>query len=219
MKLTTTHLIDMIAEIPQNVPYRYVNTKSQSIVELTEVNTADGSISIKRTTKDDTVKLSKVNFDKIKAISDGLIENAPISIDDLLRNNDNVRSAIEAVLVRTAEIYTYTVRNHKNLVWVPSHPHDVGEIVKLSPDLYSLLREQTVKSFDDKLLKTATKLMKKQLEETRDLIKAQHDLKDRIDILPSAVNAEKLAKILNEQLSKISDLIERQDTLHKLLTK
>lgn len=219
MKLTTTHLIDMIAEIPQNVPFGYVNTKSHSIVELTDVNSGDGSVSIKRTTKDDTVKLSKVNFDKIKAISDGLLENTPISIDDLLRNNDNVRSAIEAILVRTSEIYTYTVRNHKNMVWVPTHPHVVGEIVKLSPDLYSLLREKTVKSFDDKLLKTAIELLKKQVEETDRLKNAQNELTDRINLLPTTFNTDKLVKILNEQSSKISELEERQDTIHKLLTK
>lgn len=219
MKLTTTHLIDMIAAIPQNVPYSYVNTKSHSIVELTDVNSGDGSISIKRTTKNDTVKASKVNFNKIKAISDGLLENTPISIDDLLRNNDNIRSAIEAILVRTAEIYTYTVRNHKNMVWVPSHPHTVGEIVTLSPDLYSILRERTVKTFDDKLLKTATELLKKQIDETQDLIIVQRELQGRIELLPSTFNTEKLTKILNEQSSKISELVERQNTLHKLLTK
>ena len=219
MKLTTTHLIDMIAEIPQNVPFGYVNPKSHSLVELTEVNPGDGSVSIKRTTKNDTVKLSKVNFGKITAISDGLLENTPISIDDLLRNNDNVRSAIEAILVRTSEIYTYTVKNHKNMVWVPTHPHAVGEITALSPSLYSILRERTVKSFDDKLLKTATELMKKQLEETQNLIKSQNELMGKMEILPSTFNTEKLSKILNEQLSKTTELRERQETLHKLLTK
>ena len=73
MKLTTTHLIDMIAELPQNVSFGYVNTKSGSLVELTDVNAAEGSISIKRTTKEGTEKLSKVNNDKLKAISDGLL--------------------------------------------------------------------------------------------------------------------------------------------------
>lgn len=219
MKLTTTHLIDLIAEVPQNVPYSYVNTKSHSIVELTDINSGDGSVSIKRTTKDDNVKLSKVNFGKIQAIADGLMENTPISIDDLLRNNDNVRSAIEAILVRTSEIYTYTVKNHKNMVWVPTHPHAVGEIVKLAPALFSLLREKTVKSFDDKLLNTATELLKKQMEDTKGLITSQNELTDRIKLLPSTYNTDKLTKILNEQLSKISELVERQNTLHKLLTK
>ena len=86
MKLTTIHLIDMIANIRKNVKYSYVNTRSHSIVELIDVNSAEGSITIKRITKDDTIKVSKVNHDKIKAISDGLLENTPISSDDLLRN-------------------------------------------------------------------------------------------------------------------------------------
>ena len=201
------------------MPFGYVNTKSHSLVELTDVNPSDGSISIKRTTKNNTVKLSKGNLSKIKAISDGLLENTPISIDDHLRNNDNVRSAIEAILVRTRTIYTYTVRNHKNLVWVPNHPHVVGEVITLSPDLYSLLRESTIKSFDDKLLKTAIEILNKQLIETQNLIKIQNELKNRIELLPSTFNTDKLVKMLNEQLSKSSELVDRQKTIHKMLTK
>lgn len=219
MKLTTTHLIDMIAELPQNVSFGYVNTKSGSLVELTDVNAAEGSISIKRTTKEGTEKLSKVNNDKLKAISDGLLENTPISIDDLLRNNDNVRSAIEAVLVRTSEIYTYTVKNHKNMVWVPSRPHKAGQIVVLVPDLYSILRERTVKSFDDKLLKTAIEVMKKQLAETESLTKVQADLKNRLELLPTSYSPDKLSKMIKEQSSQIEDIKTRQETLFKLLTK
>ena len=219
MKLTTTHLIDMIAEIPQNVPFGYVNTKSGSLVELTDVNAAEGSISIKRTTKEGTEKLSKVNNEKLKAISDGLMENTPISIDDLLRNNDNVRSAIEAVLVRTSEVYTYTVKNHKNMVWVPTHPHEAGHIVVLAPELYSILRERTVKSFDDKLLKTAVEVMKKQIADTENLTKVQSDLRNRLELLPTSYSPEKLSKMIKEQSSQIEDIKARQETLYKLLTK
>ena len=219
MKLTATHLIDLIAEIQQNVRYSYVNTRSHSIVELIDVNSAEGSIIIKRTTKDGAVKVSKVNYDKIKVISDGLLENTPISIDDLLRNNDNVRSAIEAILVRTAEIYTFTVQNHKNMVWVPTYPHAVGEITALSPSLFSILRESTVKSIDEKLMKTIIELMKKQLEETKKLIKSENELNGRIELMPTSFNIDKLHRVLNEQLSKIQELLERQETLHKLLTK
>ena len=219
MKLTATHLIDMIAEIQQNVRYSYVNSRSHSIVELIDVNSAEGSITIRRTTKDDTIKVSKINYDKIKVISDGLLENTPISIDDLLRNNDNIRSAIEAILVRTAEIYTYTVQNHKNMVWVPTYPHAVGEITALSPTLFSILRESTVKAIDEKLMMTTIELMKKQLEETKKLIKSENELNGKIELLPTSFNKDKLHRVLNEQLSKSQELLERQETLHKLLTK
>lgn len=219
MKLTTTHLIELVKGIPQNVPFNYVNTKSRSIVELVDVSPSEGSITIKRTTKEDNVKVSKVDFKKLKAISDGLLENTPISIDDVLRNNDNVRSAIEAILVRTSEIYTYSVKNHKNMVWVPSHPHQVGVIVPLAADDYSLLREKTVKSFDDKLLNTAIQIMGKQLAATQELLNTQRNLLQKISEHYSSENAEKILRSLNEQLSTTAEILERQNSLKSLLTK
>ena len=219
MKLTTTHLIELVKDIPQNVPFNYVNTKSRSIVELVDVSPSEGSITIKRTTKEDNVKVSKVDFKKLKAISDGLLENTPISIDDVLRNNDNVRSAIEAILVRTSEIYTYSVKNHKNMVWVPSHPHQVGVIVSLAADDYSLLREKTVKSFDDKLLNTAIQIMGKQLAATQELLNTQRNLLQKISEHYSSENAEKILRSLNEQLSTTAEILERQNSLKSLLTK
>lgn len=219
MKLTTTHLIELVKGIPQNVPFNYVNTKSRSIVELVDVSPSEGSITIKRTTKEDNVKVSKVDFKKLKAISDGLLENTPISIDDVLRNNDNVRSAIEAILVRTSEIYTYSVKNHKNMVWVPSHPHQVGVIVSLAADDYSLLREKTVKSFDDKLLNTAIQIMGKQLAATQELLNTQRNLLQKISEHYSSENAEKILRSLNEQLSTTAEILERQNSLKSLLTK
>ena len=131
MKLTTTHLIELIQGVPMNVPYTYVNTKSGSTAELVEIKPAENTLKIKRVTKDGVIKISSVDSKKISAIAEGLQENIPISRDNLLRNNDNIRSAIEAILVRTSEIYTYFVENHKTLVWVPTKPHEPGNITVL----------------------------------------------------------------------------------------
>ena len=139
MKLTTTHLIDLIKALPINTAFDYVNTKSRSTVEIIGIDAAAGVISIKRTTKNGGVKESRLNLNKLSAIAGGLKENNPISIDDLLRNNDNVRSAIEAILVRTAEIYTFTINNHKTLVWVPTKPHTSGIIKSLTTEDYGIV--------------------------------------------------------------------------------
>ena len=66
---------------------------------------------------------------------------------------------------------------------------------------------------------TTIELMKKQLEETKKLIKSENELNGKIELLPTSFNKDKLHRVLNEQLSKSQELLERQETLHKLLTK
>ena len=213
MKLTTTHLIELIQDIPMNVPYTYVNTKSGSTAELIDINPAETSVTIKRVTKDGTIKISRVDSKKISAIADGLQENVPISIDDLLRNNDNVRSAIEAILVRTSEIYTFVVKNHKTLVWVPTKIHKSGDIIDLPPEDYNILRINTVKSLDDKSLNRVLLAMEKQILATRELVSVQKRLLESIQLCLSGINTDKIKKKLNDQMSKINDMLERQESI------
>ena len=219
MNLTTTHLIELIRDIPLNVPYTYVNTKSGSTAELIAINPAETSVTIKRVTKDGTIKITRVDSKKISAIADGLQENVPISIDDLLRNNDNVRSAIEAILVRTSEIYTYVVKNHKTLVWVPTKTHKSGSITVLPPEDYNILRSNTVKSLDDKSLNRALLAMEKQILATQELVSIQKRLMESIRLCPSGINTDKIQKTLNDQMSKINDMLERQESIKLILTR
>lgn len=196
MKLTTTHLIDLIKALPLNTAFDYVNTKSRSTVEITGIDAADGVVSIKRTTKDGGVKESRINLTKLSAIADGLKENTPISIDDLLRNNDNVRSAIEAILVRTAEIYTYTVNNHKTMVWVPSKPHTSGIIKPLSAEDYGVVSHEEAKPLTEKLLNSTIELINIQIAETK-----------------------KVLKTLGDEATKMEELLQRQESLLRMLSK
>ena len=196
MKLTTTHRIDMINAIPQNRAFDYVNTKSRSTVEIIGIDAAAGAVSIKRTTKDGGVKESRINLNKLSAIADGLKENTPISIDDLLRNNDNVRSAIEAILVRTAEIYTYTVNNHKTMVWVPSKPHTAGIIKLLSSEEYGIVSNEEAKPLTEKLLNSTIELINIQIAETKKVLKA-----------------------LGDETAKTEELLQREESLLRMLSK
>lgn len=196
MKLTTTHLIDLIKALPYNTAFNYVNTKSKSIVEIIGIDAAAGIVSIKRTTKDGGVKESRINLAKLSAIASGLKENTPISIDDLLRNNDNVRSAIEAILVRTAEIYTYTVNNHKTLVWVPSKPHTSGLIMPLSAEVFGAFSQEETTQLTNKLLSMTVELINKQIAETK-----------------------KILKVISEEKEKTEELLQRQEAILRMLSK
>lgn len=196
MKLTTTHLIEMIKALPVNESFDYVNTKSRSTVVIISVDPAEGSVTIKRTTKEGSVKESRINLKKLSVIADGLKENSPISIDDLLRNNDNVRSAIEAILVRTAEIYTYTVDNHKTMVWVPSKPHTAGIIQPLSTEDFGIVSFEEAKPLTEKLLKSTIELLNIQIAETKKLLKA-----------------------FDREVGKTEELLQRQESLLKMISR
>lgn len=195
MKLTTTHLIDLIKALPINTAFDYVNTKSRSTVEIIGIDAAAGVISIKRTTKNGGVKESRLNLNKLSAIAAGLKENNPISIDDLLRNNDNVRSAIEAILVRTAEIYTYTINNHKTLVWVPTKPHTSGIIKSLTTEDYGIVSYDKEKPLTEKLLNSTLELINIQIAETK-----------------------KVLKTLREETRRTEELLMRQESLLMMLS-
>ena len=195
MKLTTTHLIDLIKALPINTAFDYVNTKSRSTVEIIGIDAAAGVISIKRTTKNGGVKESRLNLNKLSAIAGGLKENNPISIDDLLRNNDNVRSAIEAILVRTAEIYTFTINNHKTLVWVPTKPHTSGIIKSLTTEDYGIVSYNKEKPLTEKLLNSTLELINIQIAETK-----------------------KVLKTLREETRRTEELLMRQESLLMMLS-
>ena len=219
MILTTTHLIEMVQELPLNQQFAYVNAKSKSVVEILGVNTSESLITLKRTTKDNTCKESRVNFSKLKIIAEGLVENTPISIDDLLRNNDNVRSAIEAILVRTAEIYTYVVKNHKTMVWVPSKPHKSGIIVPLSPSDYHLVRQRSISTVDSRMLSAISNLAEREINETRELRSSITSLSSRIQLNMTQSETERISRSLNEVSSKVDALMERQNRIFQLLIK
>lgn len=219
MILTATHLFDMIQELPLNHPFAYVNPKSKSVVEILSTESPQLVVTIKRTTKDNTAKESRVGFEKLKILAEGLVENTPISIDDLLRNNDNVRSAIEAILVRTSEIYTYTVKNHKTLVWVPSKPHNPGQVIPLAPSDYHLVRQRTISPIDSKLLSAFSSLVEREIKETISLKKELEGMVNSFYTNTHIKEPERILRNLNDCSSKIDILLERQNKLFQLLTK
>lgn len=63
----------------------------------------------------------------METMANAIKENSPISIDAALVNGGNKRSAIEGALIRTSEFYSIKRGRNKNIVWIPSKPHPVGE--------------------------------------------------------------------------------------------
>ena len=102
---------------------------------------------------------------------------------------------------------------------MPTKTHKSGSITVLPPEDYNILRSNTVKSLDDKSLNRALLAMEKQLLATQELVSVQKQLLESIQSCMSGNNTDKIQKTLNEQISKVNDMLERQESIKELLTR
>ena len=125
MKLTKEHILELLKQLPIDVKCDYVNSGIYSVkrkpIEGEEVHFAlyENDIDTKR-----EVPLTET---AMETMANAIKENVPVSIDSALVNGGNKRSAIEGALIRTSEFYSIKRGRNKNIVWVPSKPHQVGE--------------------------------------------------------------------------------------------
>lgn len=124
MKLTKQHIIELFAQIGSNVICDYVNP-GEYTVKIKSVDT-DIHFSLYKNDVDQNrdVPLTET---AMETMAEKIKENQPISIDAALVNGGNKRSAIEGAIIRTSEFYSIKNGRNKNIVWVPSMPHPVGE--------------------------------------------------------------------------------------------
>ena len=125
MKLTKEHILELFRQLPVDISCDYVNPGIYSVrrkpIEGDEVHFALYENEID-SNKD--VPLTKA---AMETMANAIKENSPISIDAALVNGGNKRSAIEGALIRTSEFYSIKRGRNKNIVWIPSKPHPVGE--------------------------------------------------------------------------------------------
>lgn len=124
MKLTKQHIIELFAQIGSNVICDYVNP-GEYTVKIKSVDT-DIHFSLYKNDVDQNrdVPLTET---AMETMAEKIKENQPISIDAALVNGGNKRSAIEGAIIRTSEFYSIKNGRNKNIVWVLSMPHPVGE--------------------------------------------------------------------------------------------
>lgn len=125
MKLTKEHILELFRQLPVNISCDYVNPGIYSVrrkpIEGDEVHFALYENEI------DSNKDVPLTEAAMETMANAIKENSPISIDAALVNGGNKRSAIEGALIRTSEFYSIKRGRNKNIVWIPSKPHPVGE--------------------------------------------------------------------------------------------
>ena len=125
MKLTKEHILELFRQLPVDISCDYVNPGIYSVrrkpIEGDEVHFALYENEI------DSNKDVPLTEAAMETMANAIKENSPISIDAALVNGGNKRSAIEGALIRTSEFYSIKRCRNKNIVWIPSKPHPVGE--------------------------------------------------------------------------------------------
>lgn len=125
MKLTKEHILELFRQLPVDISCDYVNPGIYSVrrkpIEGDEVHFALYENEI------DSNKDVPLIEAAMETMANAIKENSPISIDAALVNGGNKRSAIEGALIRTSEFYSIKRGRNKNIVWIPSKPHPVGE--------------------------------------------------------------------------------------------
>ena len=82
------------------------------------------------------------------------------------------------------------------MVWVPSKPHTSGIIKPLSAEDYGVVSHEEAKPLTEKLLNSTIELINIQIAETKKLLKA-----------------------LGDEHSKVEELLQRQESLLRMLSK
>lgn len=152
-KITAANIVNAIAKLPRNNAYDYANPKTQTKIEIVNVELPEGPIVINRydPSKGDGPKDGKhqsISTQMIWRIANALSENKPINFDRVLGASYNTRSAFEALLLHTPEFYlckpgriqvtnstTDIEKGHKHILWLPNEPHPVGGIFTKETDI------------------------------------------------------------------------------------
>lgn len=125
MKLSREHILELFKQLPTDTVCDYV-IPGNFTVKIKPVVDND----IHFTLYENGIEAKKdvpLTESAMEVMANSIIENTPISIDSALVNGGNKRSAIEGAPIRTSEFYSIKIGRNKNIVWVPSKPHPIGE--------------------------------------------------------------------------------------------
>lgn len=138
--LTTSDLVDQIAQLGTNQVYNYVSGNSR--LQITNVRRPEGPIFFRNINEDGSVS-------EVRRISVGQLAtmalvcsnrpNHPLHIDRVFSAGGNTRSAFEALLAHTPHFFVChperinaysgeTLKNLKHIMWCPDESHPLGEI-------------------------------------------------------------------------------------------
>ena len=146
MVFTLEHFLNLIDALPKGVEFDYVKASSNKI-RLNRVDHIEKYVDADKvdTTKKQE-KSANITSESLAIFVKKVVENKPLHIESVWNGSGSSRSAWEGLFAHTSEFYTYFSKGRKFLVWVPTMPHEVGEIVTLSDEQINELKASTTNS-------------------------------------------------------------------------
>ncbi len=142
-KLTAANLVSAIDSLRKDVSYNYVNSSNANTIRIVRVTKPEGPVVIKRGSSEISISVRA-----IWRLADALSTQEPVNIDRVFGGSYNFRSALEALLAHTPEIYWCQlqriqpslnkgeiVEGHKHIIWLPDKPHEKGVMREYKTDM------------------------------------------------------------------------------------
>lgn len=125
------HLVKLLSELTPNSACKYV--RSDEVCVFVKIDTS--KIRLYTKTPDGNEFEFAPTF--IQSLAENIEENTPFNTSQILNNKGSNRAVIDSIIAHTSEFYWTQEGRSKFLVWVPSKPHNAGELVEWA-DLQAL---------------------------------------------------------------------------------
>ena len=125
------HLAKLLSELTPNSECKYV--RSEEVCVFVKIDTS--KIRLYTKTPDGNEFEFAPTF--IQALADGIEENKPFNTSQILNNKGSNRAVIDSIIAHTSEFYWLQEGRSRFLVWIPSRPHNPGELIEWT-DIHTL---------------------------------------------------------------------------------
>lgn len=123
-----SHLLQLVAEIPENSTLNYV--RSTDACRFIDVDVSGARINAEAPNGEP--KSWAPSY--LKDLASKIKENVPFNLSGLLNNKGSFRPVLETILAHTREFYTVRKGTATALAWIPSKPKNELELEEISAD-------------------------------------------------------------------------------------
>ena len=125
------HLAKLLSELTPNSACKYV--RSDEVCVFVKIDSS--KIRLYTKTPDGNEFEFAPTF--IQALAEGIEENKPFNTSQILNNKGSNRAVIDSIIAHTSEFYWLQEGRSRFLVWIPSRPHNPGELIEWT-DIHTL---------------------------------------------------------------------------------
>ena len=135
------HLIELLSELTPGTRCKYV--RGDDVCTFVKIDTQEQRLYTKTPLNEEFTFAQSF----IIALANKIEENVPFNTSQLLNNKGSNRAVIDSIIAHTSEFYWLQKDRSKFTVWVPSDPHNAGELVEWK-DIKALAHNRRTKNID-----------------------------------------------------------------------